>query len=587
MEFRAVNLENGEMLIEGYAIVYDSPATHKYGDYTFTEVIQRGALDFTDMTDVVLRYNHKDDIFIMARTKNGSLQLEKDDKGLKIKAQLIDTQTNKDIFKLIQSGLIEKMSFAFNLLKDGDKWNETEDGAFRTITGIRSLHDVSIVDVPFYDSTSVYARNIEMLEKNLKSKGEKNMDSEKEKKNDLNEQKNDLDFTAELRKLQEMIAGLTVNPKDTDELPPEARKVGENNITGELQPMASYRKLPEEKKENEEDIYSSIEYRKAFKDYVVEGKPIPDKFIQKRADTMTIVSDVGAVIPTVLQNKVIEDITTEGKILGKVTQTAFQGAVDIPISDINFTATWLNSENEVSEEQKAEMNAKISFGYHVLEARVSIGLLTATVTLPVFEATVVKQLKKAMLRAIEKAIVEGTGAGQPLGFTKYELPEEQVISMTEKTISTVKAWAAVEAAIPEEYENDGILVMSKATWEKHINSMTDTTGQKIGLGKINEKGNKILNGREVLTVDVLPSFDNASDGEIWGVVIDLSNYCLNSNLAMYYKKYFDEDKNKWVHKSLMIADGKMTIGEVIKGGKRKLVGAKGLIYLKKGSNVSA
>ena len=280
-------------------------------------------------------------------------------------------------------------------------------------------------------------------------------------------------------------------------------------------------------------------------------------------------------------NRVIEDLTVEGKIISRITQTSFQGGVDIPVSDIMPEATWLSSEETVSDEQKAEMNAKVSFAYHVLEAKVSIGLLTSTVTLGVFESTVVKQLKKAMTRAIEKAVVEGTGSGQPLGFTKYNLPANQVIEFTASQIGTVKGWARAEAAIPEAYEDTEIYMMNKQTWEMYLNGMVSSTGQKIGLGKINEKGQKILNGREVLTCDKFPGYDNASDGDVFGALVDLSQYCLNSNLAMYYKKYFNEDKNKWIHKALMIADGKMAIGEVGEGSSKKLVGAQGLIYLKK------
>ena len=51
----------------------------------------------------------------------------------------------------------------------------------------------------------------------------------------------------------------------------------------------------------------------------------------------------------------------------------------------------------------------------------------------------------------------------------------------------------------------------------------------------------------------------------------------------HYKKYFDEDKNKWIHKALTIADGKMAIGTIEKNGSTKLVGAKGLLYIKKGT----
>ena len=166
IEFRAVDNEEGKMIIEGYAITYDQPATHEYGKYKFTETIRRGELDFTDMKDVPLRYNHNDTWIIIARTRNGSLQLIKDDVGLKIRAELIDTQSNKDIYKSIEAGLIDKMSFAFTVADKGDNWTYGENETFREVTAINRLYDVSVVDTPFYDTTSVYARSFELLESN-------------------------------------------------------------------------------------------------------------------------------------------------------------------------------------------------------------------------------------------------------------------------------------------------------------------------------------------------------------------------------------------------------------------------------------
>ena len=167
IEMRAVDNEEGKMIIEGYAITYDQPATHIYGSRKFTEVIKRGALDYTDMSDVPLRYNHNDTWCIMARTRNNSLQLIKDDKGLKIKAELIDTQSNRDIYKSIQEGLIDKMSFAFSVSDKGDHWTYGDEETLREVTGIRKLYDVSVVDTPFYDTTSVFARSFELLASNL------------------------------------------------------------------------------------------------------------------------------------------------------------------------------------------------------------------------------------------------------------------------------------------------------------------------------------------------------------------------------------------------------------------------------------
>ncbi|MFR2529342.1 MAG: HK97 family phage prohead protease [Clostridium paraputrificum] len=168
IEMRAVDNEEGKMIIEGYAITYDQPATHEYGSRKFTEIIKRGALDYTDMSDVPLRYNHNDTWCIMARTRNNSLQLIKDERGLKIVAELIDTQSNRDIYKSIQEGLIDKMSFAFTVSDRGDNWTYGDDETLREVTGIKKLYDVSVVDTPFYDTTSVFVRSFELLENNLK-----------------------------------------------------------------------------------------------------------------------------------------------------------------------------------------------------------------------------------------------------------------------------------------------------------------------------------------------------------------------------------------------------------------------------------
>ena len=158
VEVRAVDSED-KMLIEGYAITYDQPATHQYGQRKFTEVIRKGALDKTDIKDVPLRYNHNDTWLIMARTRNKSLQLIKDDTGLKIQAELLDTQSNRDIYKSIQEGLIDKMSFAFTVADGGDTWTFKDEETIREVNNIDKLYDVR-GGYSVYDSTSIYARSL-------------------------------------------------------------------------------------------------------------------------------------------------------------------------------------------------------------------------------------------------------------------------------------------------------------------------------------------------------------------------------------------------------------------------------------------
>lgn len=147
MQFRAEDREDGKMEIKGYAVVFNQPET-----YSYTEVISDKALDETDMSDVVLRYNHNDSFMVLARTRNKSLNLEVDDKGLMIDATLQDDITDhRNIYNAIKSGLIDKQSFAF--VVDEDEYDYDTDT--RTITKIGKLFDVSVVDQPFYNGTDV------------------------------------------------------------------------------------------------------------------------------------------------------------------------------------------------------------------------------------------------------------------------------------------------------------------------------------------------------------------------------------------------------------------------------------------------
>ena len=188
MQFRATDNEDGKMEIKGYAVVFNSPET-----YGYTEVISDKALDETDMSDVVLRYNHNDSFMVLARTRNKSLQLEKDDKGLMIDAVLQDDITDhRNIYNAIKSGLIDKQSFAFSV--DEDEYDYDTDT--RTITKIGKLFDVSVVDQPFYNATDVsIARkeNDEFLEKReeLRKQHEKELE-EQRKKEELEKRKQEV-----------------------------------------------------------------------------------------------------------------------------------------------------------------------------------------------------------------------------------------------------------------------------------------------------------------------------------------------------------------------------------------------------------
>ena len=144
-----------EERVEGIAAVFEQEADLGW----FTESIDRHAVDNADMSDVVLNFNHNDDI-LLAGTRNGSLSLQVTDNGLFQSSHIVDTSQGRDVKKLVEEGLISKMSFSFVIDENGGESWETRNGKeHRTIKSISRLYDVSLVTFPAYEGTSVWQRS--------------------------------------------------------------------------------------------------------------------------------------------------------------------------------------------------------------------------------------------------------------------------------------------------------------------------------------------------------------------------------------------------------------------------------------------
>ncbi len=156
-EIRAIEpAVQGEMIVEGRAIVYDSPTVmYEIDGIKYYEVIAEGALHGADLRDVPFKYNHSSSVMIMARTRNRTLELIPDDQGLLIRANLANTTAGRDLYELVKRGDIDKMSFAFTVLED----SYDRDTRTRKIRKFKRIWDVSAVDTPAYADTSISARS--------------------------------------------------------------------------------------------------------------------------------------------------------------------------------------------------------------------------------------------------------------------------------------------------------------------------------------------------------------------------------------------------------------------------------------------
>ena len=168
-EVRALDNEDSnktEMWVEGYATKFNEPTIlYSYDGIDYKEQVDDRAFNEADLSDVIFNYNHSGKV--LARTRNNTLFLSIDDKGLYMKARVDGTEEGRKIYEEIKGGYIDKMSYSYSVEEDAyDRENH-----IRTIRKVKKLYDVSAVDIPAYDGTSIYARSFKHY--NLKEKNKR------------------------------------------------------------------------------------------------------------------------------------------------------------------------------------------------------------------------------------------------------------------------------------------------------------------------------------------------------------------------------------------------------------------------------
>ena len=158
-EYRAINnfgvTENEPYVVRGYASTFEPYTLFSVDGVDYNERIERGAFAGADMRDVVFLFNHEGQV--MARSKNGTLEVGEDEKGLWIRADLGTTARSKEMYDEMRSGLIDQMSFAFVVEPGGDRYDR--DTHTRIIERVKKVYDVSAVTYPVNPDTTISARS--------------------------------------------------------------------------------------------------------------------------------------------------------------------------------------------------------------------------------------------------------------------------------------------------------------------------------------------------------------------------------------------------------------------------------------------
>lgn len=309
------------------------------------------------------------------------------------------------------------------------------------------------------------------------------------------------------------------------------------------------------------DIYDTLEYRTAFMEFVCRGVQIPAQFKQKRDNQVTTTIDTGAVIPTTLMNEIIKGMSAYGNIWEKVRKLNIQGGVEFPILNLCPTATWIG-ETTPSEDQKIQANQTVSFKYFGVECKIAQTLLCNVTTLEAFQQLFVPLGTEALVKTVEIAIFKGNGTTQPLGILNdTRVPTANVIELTEDEISSWEIWHKKVFAKMKKSYRTGEFVMAQGTFDGYIDGMVDSTGQPIGRVNYGIDGAETyrFSGKTVETVedDILPSWENAQNGDVVAVFIKWDNYAINSNLQLTVNKWQDYDTNEIKNQVILICDGKI------------------------------
>lgn len=151
--------EEERKVVSGYASTFEEPYMLFSGEgWEYWEVVDRSAFDNTDMSDVIMQYDHQGRVF--ARTRNNTLEVRPDDEGLFIEADLGGTEIGRELYEEIRGGYTDKMSFGFTVNGESEDREKDANGIMkftRRITSIEKLYDVSAVSIPANDGTSIGA----------------------------------------------------------------------------------------------------------------------------------------------------------------------------------------------------------------------------------------------------------------------------------------------------------------------------------------------------------------------------------------------------------------------------------------------
>ncbi len=354
-------------------------------------------------------------------------------------------------------------------------------------------------------------------------------------------------------------AATTIEGMDQRDQVPANATVVNGNVVGSYGQAIS----TEQKRSEEEDYTSKLEYRQAFKAYIQKGTPIPAELRNGEAIST---NETGAVIPMTVMNEVINTVRKRyGNLYMKVRKMSVQGGVKIAVGALEASFKWIN-ESTVSPRQRVDKLDPVVFQYNTAEIRIAQTFLSTILTLSAFEAELSRIIAIAYLQAMDEGIMNGSGDGSMLGILK----DPRVVNEITLTAAEFDNWTAWRkkffAKLPLGYRA-GEFVFAASTVDAHLETMADSnnnpifrqaTGLEVNDGDAQNPNGRFF-GREIAMCepDIIADFDTANAGDVVGLFWQPESYAINENFGFTMRRYFDEEANEWVDKALCVVDGKV------------------------------
>jgi len=365
---------------------------------------------------------------------------------------------------------------------------------------------------------------------------------------------------AEIKKEIDEKGDIEVLEKEVDDLSEQRKQLKEQaekrrNILDKVAKEEKGEVIEEKKEERkdkkmteEKNILETAEYRSAFLKKLM-GKKLNE--IEKRALT-TDNESVGSTIPTQTLNKIDEKLRQTSALYPLVEVLNIPGYLSIPIEETTNDASWVAE--GVASVDSADTTSSVSFAAHKLIKTVSITAEVSAMSIDAFESYVVKKLGEKMSVAIENAILNGAGNGQPTGILQGLFDATNSAEYTEGSMAYTDITGLIALLKAGYKPNSKFVINSKTLWNE-IAQIVDDNKRPIFIPNVeNGFAGRILG---------IPTIENEYIAEGYVLLGDFSKYTINfnKNINITTDNSVDFREGNTVYRALALLDGKVVNSE--------------------------